>query len=84
MASVGLQWRQFGSGNLLDPRSGNHGASNRFWFPIAEDGNVRFRWQRPFSSLEEFSSTPGGLGARYLSQGERDELLAEWSLPTGY
>jgi parallel beta-helix repeat protein len=82
-ASVGLQWRQFGRGNLLDPQSGNYGASNRFWYPVAEDGYVRFRWQRPFDSLDGFSSTPGGTGARYLARAECDELVAEWGIATG-
>jgi hypothetical protein len=80
-SALALQWFQRGSGNLFDSGSGNSGSSNAFWFPGEEDGSSRFRWQRYFSSLNDFKQTPSGANAHYLTLAERDQILSAWGIP---
>jgi hypothetical protein len=79
---VALEWAQYGqSGRMFDVDARNSGASNRFWYPAAEDGNPRFAWQGLRPNLADFNSTPGGKDGRYLSTAERDQLLAASNVP---
>jgi parallel beta-helix repeat protein len=80
-SAVSLQWFQRGAGNLFEATSSNSGASNNFWYPSDEDGTARFRWQRWISSIHDFTQTPSGSGARYLSAQERDQVLSAWGIP---
>jgi hypothetical protein len=65
---------------MFDDDSGNHGQNNYYWYPAGEDGALRFAWQQPMSSLEEFSGTPGDRGGRYLARQDRDAALQSWGL----
>jgi parallel beta-helix repeat protein len=80
-SALALQWFQRGSGNLFDAGSGNTGSSNSFWYPGAEDGSNRFRWQRYITSLNDFKQTPTGANARYISTTDRDQILSGWGIP---
>jgi hypothetical protein len=76
-----LEWLQFGSGKMFDGSAGNRGANNAFWYPADENGQARFGWQSRIARLADFANTPGGRDSRYLSIGERDQLLAAANLP---
>jgi hypothetical protein len=76
-----LEWLQYGPGSLLDPAGNNRGANNSYWYPGAEDGNVRFIWQKSFGKLADFNATAGGAGGQYLSAEERDRVVLANSIP---
>jgi hypothetical protein len=77
----GLGWLQDWAGPLFDPASNNHGAANAYWWPTAENGSARFGWNGNIGSLTSFNATPGEEGGRYLSDAEKDAVLAAAGIP---
>jgi parallel beta-helix repeat protein len=71
-----LTWSDGNGSIAADPT--NRGYSNDFWYPRAEGGSTRFKWGgRNFSRLSEFNDTPGEEVGRYMSDAEKDAVLAE-------
>ena len=71
-----LTWSDGNGSIAADPT--NRGYSNDFWYPRAEDGSARFGWGgRDFSQLSRFNATRGEEDGRYMSDAEKDAVLAE-------
>ncbi len=81
-ASLGLAWLQDWKGRLFESAANNRGARNSYWYPTAEGQTARFAWQQETPSLQDFRSTPGGEGSRYLATNEMDGLLRALGVPT--
>jgi parallel beta-helix repeat protein len=77
----GLAWLEDWEGQLTTSASGNRGANNRFWFTRSEGDELRFRWaDDAFWTVDGFSASPGGQSSRYLTDTEKDEVLASVGL----
>ena len=71
-----LTWSDINGSIAADPT--NRGYSNDYWYPHGEDGSVLFKWGgKGFSNLSRFNLTPGEEDGRYMSDVEKDALLAE-------
>ena len=68
-------------GNLYDPAANNRGHDNRYWYPFPEGYSKRYAWDVAFESLGAFNDTPGEEAGRYLSDTEKDEVLAAKGVP---
>jgi parallel beta-helix repeat protein len=67
---------------LFQTASGNSGDRNRFWFPTAEGGGIRFEWgHQPMSRLAEFGETPGGSQSGYLTSAQTAQILQAAGIP---
>jgi parallel beta-helix repeat protein len=70
-----LTWNDGNGSIATDPT--NRGYSNDYWYPRTEDGSVRFEWGgRDFYQLSKLNDMPGEEGGRYISDAEKDALLA--------
>jgi hypothetical protein len=79
---VALAWFQSRSTTLFDPANNNRGANNKYWYSSAEGSLERFRWgNRSIKSLADFNATLGEENGSYLTQGEKDALLASEGIP---
>lgn len=67
---------------LFRPSARNQGAENRYWFGDREGEVERFAWEGPRLGLAAFNATPGEEAGRYLSDAERDQILALAGVPT--
>jgi hypothetical protein len=65
---------------MFEAASNNRGAENRYWHAQAEP-TTRFAWDEPFSSLTDFTGTPGDENALYLADAQRNSLLVEAGIP---
>ncbi len=74
-------WVQENPGIMYNASSNNHGENNAFWSPTGE-GAIRYNWGNPMTRLSDFANTPGGTGARYMSAGEKDQILNSRGVPT--
>jgi parallel beta-helix repeat protein len=73
---IGLGFGDYGTNQSSDPASNNRGSNNAFWYPRAENGQIRYRYGGTFmASLNAFAATAGGTASRYLSDAEKDQLL---------
>jgi parallel beta-helix repeat protein len=81
LTDASLEWLQDWPGILFLPSSNNSGSDNRFWYPGAENGSIRFAWDGCITSITSFSSTPGGQGSRYMSDATVQELLSSTGIP---
>jgi parallel beta-helix repeat protein len=77
----GLAWLQDWAGVLYDAGSANQGYDNAYWYPAAEGGGDRFSWSSSTRFLSTFNSTPGEERGRYLTNAEKDAVLATYSIP---
>jgi nitrous oxidase accessory protein NosD len=68
-------------GNIYNPTANNRGHDNRYWYPAPEGSQKRYAWDVELASLGAFNDTPGEENARYLSDAEKDELLAASNIP---
>ena len=81
-SSIAAFWGDYGNGGVTNPASNNHGANNRYWYPIAEDGETRFIWgSSGFSSLSAFANTPAEQSGAYISTTQRDQILSAKGVP---
>ena len=72
---------------MLAPSSANRGTRNRYWFPTPDGASTRFLWGGgdvgSYSKLNDFAQTPGDSDASYLSDADKNELLATNGIPAG-
>lgn len=80
---LALAWVQsHSSTTLLDPENNNWGAGNLYWYTSPEGSPERFRWgNKSISKLVDFNATPGEENGRYLTQAEKDSLVANRKIP---
>ncbi len=77
-----VEWQRSGWPGLFGPDRDNRGANNLYWYPNDEDDQVRFIWGHSrFSRLADFATTPGDGGGRYITQADRDRILAAAGIP---
>ncbi|HUZ00108.1 MAG TPA: right-handed parallel beta-helix repeat-containing protein [Thermomicrobiaceae bacterium] len=76
-----LRWLEDYAGMLYRPASNNRGANNRYWYPTTTSATPRFRWTGDLTDLVAFNQTPGGRGGSYLSDQQKDQLLAAVGVP---
>lgn len=79
--STALGWFEDWNGPLYAPESNNRGEANAYWFPRPETNAKRFEWGDGIKQLASFNLSPGDEGARYLSDDEKNELLARTGVP---
>lgn len=73
-------WYQ-ADGKRLDV-PGNGSSGDRFWSAVAEPQSARFEWASSTkSTLATYAATPGGAGATYLTNAQKDAILAANGLP---
>lgn len=78
----GLSSDSASAGSLFDPAKNNRGYSNDYYFLTAENPAVpRFMWGDGITSLAVFNSTRGEDQGRYLSQAEKDSMVANKGIP---
>jgi Ca2+-binding RTX toxin-like protein len=68
-------------GNLYDPAANNRGHDNRYFYPVPENLRDRYAWDERFASLDAFNGTPGEEGGVYLSETEKNRVLAANGIP---
>lgn len=78
---IGLSWNRDWSASPLLSDTTNGGSGNRYWWPLAENGNWRFGWGDGVSTLAQFSGTRGEEGGRYLTTAEKDAVVAAAGIP---
>jgi parallel beta-helix repeat protein len=79
---VALAWNQEWTRTLFDPANNNRGANNKYWYSSAEGSLERFRWDnRSIKSLADFNATLGEENGSYLTQGEKDAIVAAQGIP---
>ncbi len=79
--TYGEFWGEDFAGSLFTTGQNNHGSNNRFWFAYPEDGHWRFSWNRNISYLAAFDLTPGEQGGSYLTDAQKDTILAAAGVP---
>ena len=78
--NYGLAWLEDWPGRLFDPASANGGDDNAFWYGTLE-GPTRFAWDGDLAALSAFATKPGGATSRYLSDVDKEAILAHAGLP---
>jgi parallel beta-helix repeat protein len=80
---VALGWFQGWATTLFDSVNNNRGANNRYWYSTPESSLERFRWRvpPPISRLSDFNLTLGEENGRYLTQSEKDAVVASKGIP---
>jgi parallel beta-helix repeat protein len=72
-----LAWLEDWNGGLASSSANNRGSGNRFWFTTAEGPELRYRWcSEGYWTVSDFSGSQGGQSSRYLSNAEKDQILA--------
>jgi parallel beta-helix repeat protein len=79
--SYGLAWDQNFGGVLYSPASLNEGYDNAYWWPGVENQDVRFLWNGGHTALSSFNGTPGEERGRFLTDAEKDAVLATHNIP---
>jgi hypothetical protein len=69
------------SDRMFATSANNRGERNDFWYPAQESGATRFGWQRGFGTLSDFEASPAGVDGRYLSEPEKDRVVASTGIP---
>lgn len=72
---------QRGTTCLDEPGANNGGHDNRYWYPSPEDSRYRFRWDSKLTRLKDFNRTSGEERSRYLSDAEKEQVLAAKDIP---
>ena len=73
-------WRKtYVGGNLYSRTANNGGHDNRYWYPVSEGSGHRFLWKT--KKLNAFRRTRGEERGRYLSDAEKDRVLAAKNIP---
>jgi len=80
---VALAWVQsLSSTAMFDPLSNNRGVNNGYWYTRSEDSLTRFEWKKiAYTKLGLFNATLGEEGGRYLTQSEKDAVVANKGIP---
>jgi parallel beta-helix repeat protein len=79
---IALAWLAWQFNLLYDPANNNRGANNTYWYASPEGTLPRFMWkQTNYSRLSAFNLTPGEESGRYLTQSEKDALVASKGIP---
>jgi parallel beta-helix repeat protein len=78
---AGLAWGQLHAGVMFDPVSNNRGYENRYYYPWPEDGRSRFEWKGFHTTLASFNATLGEENGTYMTNAEKDAVLAQYNLP---
>lgn len=76
-----LAWLEDWDSGIYDPASNNVGITNRFWHERPEPGPCRFEWEGCKRDIAAFAATPGGTGSVFVSQPERNQVIASDELP---
>jgi nitrous oxidase accessory protein NosD len=76
-----LFWGQDWQGELYLPASADRGEGDRYWVDRPENGQARFAWDGDRATLAAFQTTPGESGASYLSEADKDKVLAAAGVP---
>jgi hypothetical protein len=81
--SLALAWMQGWTDTLFDPANNNWGANNVYSYTTEEGGSLeRFRWgKKSISKLADFNATAGEENGRYLTQDEKESLVANRKIP---
>ncbi len=89
--NLALAWLQDGNGVMSIPASNNRGANNKYWYDQPESffstiNSPQFAWSTDpahttYFSLVDFNATPGEKGGRYLTNTEKDTILAQNLMP---
>jgi hypothetical protein len=69
------------NGNLYDPAANNRGHDNRYWYPVPEGSEKRYKWDADLTSISAFNDTLGEEGGRYLLDAEKDLVAATNDIP---
>jgi hypothetical protein len=64
-----------------EPGANNGGHDNRYWYPTPEGSRHRFVWGSELSRIEDFNRTRGEERGRYLSDTEKEQVLAAEKIP---
>jgi hypothetical protein len=67
--------------SLYDPAANNRGFDNRYWYLNPGVSFVRFAWERDFKKLRVFKRTPGEENGRYLTDADKDQVIAANNIP---
>lgn len=78
--TIALAWK--GSVDAFAPSANNLGADNRYYYPLAENGQARFAWDSTITQLSAFNATLGEERGAYLTTAEKDAILALWNIST--
>lgn len=78
---TGSVCEQRGTTCLDEPDANNRGYANRYWYPGPEGSQHRFAWGSDLSALEDFNRTLGEERGRYLSDAEKERVLAAKVIP---
>jgi parallel beta-helix repeat protein len=79
---VALAWNQEWTRTLFDPANNNWGANNKYWYSSEEGSLERFRWgNSSIKKLAAFNATPGEENGSYLTQDEKDAVVASKGIP---
>jgi parallel beta-helix repeat protein len=79
--TIALGWIQSWSTQMFAPVSNNRGVNNRYWYALPESSLVRYVWKSNYASLVSFNATPGEEGGRYLTQSEKEAVVASKGIP---
>jgi parallel beta-helix repeat protein len=80
--NLALGWLQGWSNTLFTLANNNRGAYNKYWYPEPESSSTRFEWnQIGLSKLLSFNITRGEENGRYLTQSEKDTVVANKGIP---
>jgi hypothetical protein len=78
----GLSWtKSNANGNIYDKAAGNRGYENRYWYPTPKGFNHRFLWKTKLEKLGTFNRTRGEERGRYLSDVQKDAVVAAKGIP---
>lgn len=75
-----LGWQQDWAGIMYESASNNRGQLNRYWYPVQEPTS-RFEWTSTVATLSAFNKIPGEEGGVYLTEVERNAVLAAAGIP---
>jgi parallel beta-helix repeat protein len=79
---VGLAWVAPTSNPMFGSTSNNRAINNRYWYTTTEGTLTRFEWKGiQYAKLASFNSTAGEEGSRYLTQSEKDAVVANKGIP---
>jgi hypothetical protein len=71
-------------GSMYSASNDNYGSSNKYWYAQAEGSSgatQRFAWQNYTNTLSAFNATGGEENGRYLTNSEKDAVVAQYNLP---
>jgi parallel beta-helix repeat protein len=75
-------WVMDWAGILYNAASNNRGSNNHYWYPAAENSQLRFGWNGGKNRLVDYEPTPAETTTTYLTTGQKDSTLSAAALPT--